>query len=103
VITFDWSEVRGSGTLRLRGHGHGGADTVIAAAGLDSSLSSPSLDAVLDGGRSNDTLYLGVWDPSGSGRYEPLGAALEDGGGGTDLCLLVGDAPLGSVGCESGS
>jgi hypothetical protein len=87
--------------------GGDGSDILFAGLGAVSSPGAgPNSDIVLDGGRGPDVVYLAATDPGGGATFDPMGAALLDGGTFDNLiddCIFFGDVPFQKLDCESGS
>jgi hypothetical protein len=94
-----------TGTVRVHLDG-GSQNDVLTVGQLSDTASTGQYDFLLRGGLGTDTLHLtfensGVNSPA---AYPPVGAALLDGGFGTDTCTVSGlaTAPVlaHQVGCE---
>jgi hypothetical protein len=93
-----------SGLIRVHADGGAGNDRVFAA--VDAMVGSTGkYDFLLRGGVGTDFLQLTVLNhvsnPNGPSTYPPAGAALMDGGVGTDECKVVGNPLVWKQNCES--
>jgi hypothetical protein len=82
------------GTIRVHLDGGSGND-VVNLGQVSNAASSGKYDFLLRGGLGTDTLHL-AFDNSGDNSpasYPPVGAALLDGGFGTDQCTVGGGPP----------
>jgi hypothetical protein len=79
------------GTLRLREDGGDGVDHVALSGGVNESLASGTVDAILQGGSGNDVLSSSV-DVSALNQYASTAGILIDGGAGTDAAAISGNA-----------
>jgi hypothetical protein len=93
-----------SGLIRVHADGGAGNDRVLAAVNALEE-STGKYDFLLRGGIGTDFLQLTVLNhvsnPNGPSTYPPVGAALMDGGVGTDECKVVGNPLVRKQNCET--